>query len=191
MASIELRYAAAHFGSLGEKYRKAAIRGLVSAGSRGVQKIQTRIIPSRSPQPVDRGIYRAGWRSEGIPEGAQIANNEPTAVFIEEGVRGNAVKPGRAMVKALVEWAKRKGITRLIATQSKVKFVNGKAVHTATKVGFVTDETIAWAIIGAMKRRGIFNRPGPGLGILRELVEKHIGPIIEEEIVRELDREPV
>jgi hypothetical protein len=140
---------------------------------------------------VDRGIYRAGWRSGPIPEGAQIVNNELTAVVIEDGVRASSIKPGHAMILALVEWAKRKGITRLIATQSKIKFVNGKAVHTSTKVGKVTDAAIAWAIIGAMKRRGIFNRPGPGLGILRQLVQQDIGTIIQEEIVRELDRESV
>jgi hypothetical protein len=189
MPTIDLAYAPAHFGAMGEKLRVAAERGLVSAAARGVQVIQTQIIPSRSPQPVDRGIYRAGWRSSPTTGGAQITNNEPSAVLIEEGVRANNIRAGRVMVKALVEWAKRKGLQRLIATQSRVSFKAGKAVHTSTKVKGVTDEAIAWAIIGAMKRKGIFNRPGPGLGILRELVDKHLPNIVEEEITREIQKE--
>ncbi len=159
---MELKAAAAAIAGL--KLRAAGIRGLRSAGFRGVQDIVGRIIPSRSPQPVDRAIYRAAWRVVDIDGGVAIENLSPHAVFIEEGVRAGNVKAGRAMIDALAAWAQRKGLA-----------TSGDAVK------------IAWAIAMSMKRRGIF---GPrGLGILRELVNDRIDGFIREEVVREVEKE--
>lgn len=161
---ITLEQAAQRTEELGKRWRKAAILGLQSAAARGVQDIITRIIPSRTPQPVDRGIYRAGWRFYPAPDGAVIECFEPHAVFIEDGVRAGNVKIGRAMIRALAEWVVRKGI-----------------------VGADEAESAAWAIAKAMKRRGIFGKQG--MGVLRELVDQYLPNYIDEEVAREIERE--
>jgi hypothetical protein len=145
----------------------AARAGLLKAANRGLQVLITEIIPSRSPQPVDRGTYRAGWKVEVIdPDRVAIMNPEPHAVFIEFGVRAENVKIGRAMLEALSEWAKRKGLAH----------TNQEAVG------------VAWAIAKAMQKKGIFNRNRPGLRILEELVTKRIDNILKEEVAREIQR---
>jgi len=191
VTAIDLKFAATHFKAYGPKLTAAAHRGLLAAAQRGVQVIQSEIIPSRNPQPVDRGVYRAGWRAGPIPEGAEIFNVEPTAVLIEEGVRGQNVKIGRLMLAALSEWAKRKGLGRYRATSTVLgKRKDGSFFAKAQKVKFVAGDTsIAWAIAKAMQKRGIFNKRGPGLGILRELVAKRLNVIVDEEIIREIERE--
>ena len=166
MPSIRLEDMPGYVERLGKAMREAAMRGLVLAGQRGVQTIVTQIIPSRSPQPVDRGVYRAGWKSiQETDSIVSISNAEPHAVFIEYGVRAENVKPGAAMVKALTEWVIRKGFAR---DQAKAT-------------------GIAWAIINKMKKRGIFNnRGGAGLRVLEELNQRHINNIIQEEVSREI-----
>lgn len=168
MTVISLGAAAGKFRALGQQWEDAGKRGLYAAALRGVTTIKTQIIPSRVPQPVDRGTFRAGWDAERTPEGADVFNPEVHAVFIEEGVRAGNVKPGRAMLRALAEWAIRKGMAR----------DPDEAAH------------IAWAIVGAMRKRGIFNRYGGqgGLGILRELVRAHLPKFVKEEVTRELKR---
>lgn len=144
--------------------RAAVARGLFSAALRGVQVIQTQIIPARTPQPVDRGVYRAGWRAVPRPDGADIENLEPVAPLVEDGVRAANVKPGRLMIRALASWVVRK---RLASAEEA--------------------EGVAWAIAQTMKQRGIFGR-GQGLGILRELVTQRLDRIIREEVEREIGR---
>lgn len=161
---ITLKEAAQRTDELKAKWRAAAILGLQSAAARGVQDIIVRIIPSRTPQPVDRGVYRSGWRFYPAPNGAVIECFEPHAVLIEDGVRASNVKIGRAMIQALAEWVKRKGIA------------SGDEA-----------ESVAWAIAKSMKRRGIFNR-GKGMGILAELVEKYLPGYVQEEVAREVAR---
>jgi hypothetical protein len=156
--------------TLGPAWKAAAERGLYSAALKGVQLIVGQIIPSRTPQPVDRGVYRAGWRAVQETGGARIENVEPHADFIEFGVRAGNVKVGAAMLRALAAWAERKGLAK--------KGGGGMQV--------------AWAIAGAMKKKGIFNSQGRnGLGILRELVEKpeNLFAIIEKEIAKEIRKE--
>lgn len=160
---ITLKQAAQKTEELGEKWRKAAIIGLQSAAARGVQDIITRIIPSRTPEPVDRGVYRAGWRFYPSPDGAVIENFEPHAVLIEDGVRAANVKIGKAMINALAEWVSRKGIA------------SGEDAV-----------SVAWAIAKAMKKRGIFGKQG--MGILRELVDRYLPGYVEEEVARELEK---
>lgn len=165
---IKLKDAAQHFKLQGEQMVKAAQRGLLKAGERGVQKIVVEIIPSRSPQPVDRGVYKAGWKTERIDANTvAIFNPESHAVFIEFGVRAENVKIGMALIRSLSEWVLRKGM----AEDDK------KAA------------SIAWAIAMKMQRVGIFNkRQGGGLRVLEELNNEHIDAICKEEIEHELRR---
>jgi len=161
---ITLQGAAQRTDKLQEKWRKAAVLGLQSAAARGVQDIVTRIIPSRTPQPVDRGVYRSGWRFYTAPDGAVIECFEPHAILIEDGVRAGNVKIGKKMIDALAEWVQRKGI------------VSGDEAR-----------GVAWAIAKSMQRRGIFNK-GKGMGILAELVDKYLPNYVEEEVAREVER---
>jgi hypothetical protein len=163
-AVIELSKADAWVVQIARKHREAGVRGLQSAALRGVQVIVTQIIPSRTPQPVDRAIYRGGWRPVMRPDGADIENLEPHAILVEEGVRASNVKIGRAMIQALTEWA----IRKRIATRAEAPGV-------------------AWAIAKSMARRGIFGQKG--LGILRELVDQHLDRIVREEVQREVEKE--
>lgn len=142
--------------------RVAALRGLHSAALRGLQMIQTAIIPSRTPQPVDRGLYRAGWRALLLSDHAIIENTEPHSVFIEYGVKN--IKPGAAMIRAIREWAIRKGIANPADA-----------------------DRAAWRIVRAMQARGhIFGKQG--MGILKELIERHLPDIVEQEVAREVGR---
>src|SRR5690606_17517704 len=71
------------------------------------------------------------------------------------------VKIGAAMIKALTEWVLRKGIA-----------------------GDEREATgIAWAIAKDMQKRGIFRqRKGGGLGVLQELMKRHMPKIIKQEV---------
>ena len=166
MTTIDLADVPQHLKKLEGDLKEAAVRGLRSAALRGVAMIQTQIIPSRSPAPVDRSAYRAGWKADvnDPPDGATIYNDEAHAALIEYGVDPGSVKPGYAMIENLTEWAMRKGIA-------------------ADEVEAVE---IAWSIANSARSRGFFY-PG-GLGILRELVEQHLPRIIEEEVGREIRR---
>jgi len=163
---VDLRDAGRALAQLGIGMNRAAERGLLSAAIRGVQIIQSQIIPSKVPQPVDRGLYRAGWKWGPVPGGGELWNSEPHAPLIEFGVRAGNIKVGRKMIDALTEWAMRKGI----ASDRKEA------------------RRVAWAIARRMKKRGIFNR-GRGLGILKELMTKRMPAIIREEIKLEVARE--
>lgn len=147
------------------------MRGLLSAAQRLVGAIQNEVIPQEPRVPVDRGVYRAGWKARPNEHGAEIGNETPHAVFIEDGVRGDHVKPGREMILALTQWIKRKGI-----------------VGTAAPDGSTLDATqLAWAIARSMQKRGIFNR-GVGLKIMDKAVRRYARRFIEEEVKRELER---
>lgn len=167
--SVPLSKAAAQFEALGQDMKKAAFRGLILAGSRGLQKLITQIIPSRVPTPVDRGLYRAGWKLRVGNDFVEIYNDEPHADFIEEGVRAKNVKPGKAMLEAIAAWVRRKGLAN-----------NPAEVL-----------SISWAIVRSMQKKGIFNRRGPyanGLGILRELVDHYLDDLIETEVLANIGK---
>lgn len=169
MSAVDLRDADAHFKRLDEGIRAGAVRGLQSAALRGLQVILVEIIPSRSPQPVDRGLFRAGWKVFMEHDGASIENNEPHAPVIEFGVRAESVKIGRKLIAALAEWVVRKRLA-----------TGAEAV------------SAAWAIAKAMQKRGIFNRFGaglPGTRILQELVNLRLPNIVSDEVRREIERE--
>ena len=169
MASISLSAMPNYIRGMHQALEKGARRGLILAGERGVAKIVTEIIPSRSPQPVDRATYKAGWKTEQVTKDrVDILNSEPHAVFIEFGVRAENVRIGAALIKALSEWALRKGI----AESSK------------EAVG------VAWAVAKGMQKKGIFNRrTGGGLRILEELETEYLEDILQQEVVREINRE--
>ena len=153
------------------KRRKAALRGLLSAAHRVVQVIQTEIIPREPRAPVDRGIYRAGWRARAIENGALVYNATPIAAIIEDGARAENIKIGRAMIDALALWVVRKGLTG-----SAKKEEAGAA-----------GRQIAWAIAQSMKKKGIFGGEGKGLKILAK-ARRRIPKIIEEEVRREIEK---
>ncbi len=168
--SVNLNQAARQFDALNQEILVAARKGLVLAAARGLQKIVVEIIPRRIPTPVDRGIYRAGWKLKVVDQNSvEIFNDEPVAVFVEEGVRGQNVKIGRALLEALASWAMRKGMAS----------------------GGQQAMQVAWAIARNMQKNGIFNNRGPyknGLGILRELVDHHIEDLMEAEIIAAVGR---
>lgn len=171
--SVPIRLAEAAIKQYGEKLRKAAGLALYSAAIRGVGVIQTQIIPSIVPKPVDRGLYRAGWRAVpilgvgGDVAGAEIFNVEPHAPWIEGGVRASNVKVGRAMIDALTEWVKRKGLA------GRGKRYKGDAAARG----------IAFAIALKMKKQGIF-RGGQGMHVLGTLMKGRMPSIVQAEIAR-------
>lgn len=151
--------------------RQAAEKGLYSAGLRLVEHITTEIIPQTNPEPVDRGMYRAGWRATRLPgEGCLVSNTLPYAPIIEYGARGANIKIGRKMIDALAKWVMRKGLTG----------------NTKGKARADEARQIAWAIAMSMKRTGIFNG-GKGLRVL-ERASKRIPAFMKEEIARELKK---
>lgn len=165
MTSVRLDGAAAAFEKLGKQFPEAAKRGLLSAALRGVREIQTVIIPSRTPQPVDRGVYRAGWKVVPDADGSvSIENREPHAAFIEYGVRAANVKVGAAMLRALTEWVLRKGLAADI----------------------VEAQQVAWGIAKAAERRGFFKQTG--LGVLQQLIDRNLRTYIQQEVEREIRR---
>lgn len=154
---------------LDTRMQRAQLAAVQAAALQVVEDIQTRLIPGAKPPPVDRGVYRAGWRMRPKKWGAEVANAVPHAGFVEHGVRGSNVKPGRKMIDALAAWAKRKGL------------VKGKG-----KGAVMAARSVAFAIARSMRRRGIFNR-GKGFGILRRAllpVQKYV----QRELKREMDK---
>jgi hypothetical protein len=140
------------------------------AAMRCIATIQTVIIPSRHPQPVDRGIYRAGWKPETLPDGAAFYNDSPAAALIEYGVRGENVKIGRKLLAALAEWAIRKGLV--------------------TKDDPNAAQSLAWAIAKkAASGKGFHNqKPGGGQQIMGECNATFTTQYTKEAITRELER---
>lgn len=181
MATVPIGIAAAKaIAKKSEELRKKAGRALYSAGLRGVQVLQTQLIPAAVPKPVDRGVYRAGWRCDplmregGDINGAEIYNVEPTAALIEKGVRAENIKIGRAMIDALAEWVLRKGIVSKKVTKKRSKSMVANEARQA-----------AWAIAVSLKRKGIF-KEGQGFRFLETLMTKRMPDIVTAEISRAL-----
>ena len=169
MSRLTIEQAPAWVARLGERHRRAALRGLLGAAQRTVEHVVELI--AREPRvPVDRGIYRAGWRARALPDGAMVSNDTPHAALIEDGVRGENVKPGRAMIDALAAWVARKGLTGGARGEERA----------------AAARQIAWAIAKSMQAKGIFSG-GKGLQIF-ERARKRIPEFIDEEVMRELSR---
>ena len=210
---IELDNAAKHLEeTIANKRREAIERGLLSAGLRLQKTIQTKIIPARSPKPVDRGVFKAGWRvyREGSGDSFAVVIENPVqhAAFIEYGVRAANIKPGRRMIAAIAEWVLRKKIVKASQFKAKpkkdtsdrqlravdtrgIKFRKGDraAMTRELKQRAAEDESIrvAWAIAKKMQKRGIFNG-GTGFGILKEAMQVYAPKYILEEVTRELKK---
>lgn len=162
---------------LGGERRRAAERGLLSAAQRLVQAIVAEVIPREPRVPVDRGIYRAGWRAEQSAGGALVVNRTPHAEFIEDGVRAENVKVGREMIDALADWVHRHGLDRSRGRDGKGRYV--AAAESDAR-------SIAWAIAQSMRRRGIFG--GTGLKILEKARNRYLLRFITEEVTAELEK---
>jgi hypothetical protein len=144
--------------------------GLLSAGYRLLGVIVNEIIPAEKQPPIFDGAYRAAWKVEPTDQGADVYNDMPYAGVIEEGARAENVKPGRAMIDALTEWARRKGLT-------------GHAREDrASPEARTQARSIAWAIARSMQQKGIFNREGEmGLHIARKGMAR-AADFVEEEV---------
>lgn len=186
MATHELSGGAAAIDRLSKELRLRAERALVSAAERGRGVIVNQIIPGRTPSPVDRGVYRAGWRAGPIKGGAEIWNGEVHAAFVERGVRAGSVKIGRAMIQALAEWAVRKGLVRGKKGGRGRLYVRERIGAGSHRVMNPEAIAVAWAIAKAMKRKGIFGQTG--LRVLEELMTAHMPKIVGEEFRREVGR---
>ena len=180
MPTYHVSEASAALRVLAKGMGEAAQRGLLAAALRAVAHIQNEVIPALEPSPVARGTYRAGWRAERTAKGATIVNDVPHAVFIEEGVRGQNVKIGRAMIDALAAWVRMKGIGgRMVTSKSGTQRLKRATEDEA--------RAIAWAIAKSMQQRGIFGG-GKGLGVLKK-VRPLIPKWVEEEVLREIAKE--
>ncbi len=157
---------------LGQALRNASL----ATANRVVGAIQNEIIPEEDPEPVDRGFYRAGWRAEPTPDGADVFNTMPYASIIERGARAENIKVGRKMIQALAEWVQRKGI---------LKVAPGREGKISAQQNA---ERIAWAIATSMKTRGIFNRDGQKGLRIAEKATRYVRPYILEETKREIKR---
>jgi len=169
-----------------EEMPKVALNALHSAALRMQQDLQ-----NDSSLPSDRRTYAAGWRVARMPYGADVYNVRTHAIFIEESVQPENVKIGRAMIEALTEWAKRKGLGRGV---TKVKA--GKKRYWTTSSGYRLKKKsasigelvgIAWAIAKTIKKRGIFNSPH-GLKPLANIFREKGTLYVEEEFKREIAR---
>jgi hypothetical protein len=165
---INLQDAGVFFAGLTKRRHALAVAGCKLAATRCLAAIQTIIIPSRNPPPVDRGIYRAGWKVEPLPNGAAYYNDSPIAAIVEFGARAANIKIGRKLLAALAEWVVRKGIG------SKEESLS-----------------IAWAIAQKAKAgRGFHNqKPGGGLRIGKECDERFAERYMNEEVTRALMRD--
>lgn len=162
---IKLKDAIPYFsvdGPFGKEMRRAGMKGIYSTILRAKRDIVSREIPAEPRPPVDRGMYKAAWGIERLPNGAAIFNNAPHAVFIEYGVPNTNVVPSKRAVMNISEWAQRKF---------------GASAKEAI--------SIAEAVLHSLKRRGIFAR-GKGLRILEKYVQRKMPDILKKEVEAEI-----
>jgi len=155
----------------------AVMRGFLSTAQRTVQYITTDLIPGEEQPPVFNRAYAAGWRAEKTAKGADVVNTIPYASVIEDGARPEKIKISSAMIAALTEWVRLKGLVGKPRTGMK------------RQEQMVEARNIAWAIALHMKQVGIFNRNGrKGLKIAARAKVK-AREYLPEEVRRELRRE--
>lgn len=149
--------AARTFGrKVSEEMKAAAMRGLLSAAKRMCGIIVFKYIPGAKPQPVDRGAFKAAWGSGQEGDGAYYDNVAPHAPFVEYGVRAGASRPGRKMIRAIADWAIRKGI--------------------ADKQNAIQ---VAFAIAHSIKARGIASR-----AVMEAANKGDLDAVVKEELER-------
>ena len=161
---------------LGLSIDKVALRAIHATALRVVNHIVTYVIPAEPRQPVDRGIYRAGWRAKKFEKGSYVYNPVPYASIVEYGARAENVKISKLMIIALTGWVLRKGLVKPVGKGKKAK-AQAQAEATA----------MAWAIAMAMKKNGIFNK-GKGLRVLEKAL-KIVSNAFAQELKTELERE--
>ena len=164
---LTLEQAADHFaikGQFADNLRVAVLKGLYSTALRAKNEIVTKEIPKVDPPPVNKGVYRAGWQVQKIPNGAVFYNSVPYARYIEWGVSALDVVASTKAIEALAEWARKK--------------FGGLDEKQALRV--------AYAIMTNMKKHGIFGR-GKGLQIMTTYVEERLFYVLKEELTREIN----
>lgn len=159
------------------KIQKGTMEGIYSTALRMVGVIVNEIIPSEKPPPIDQRHYAGAWRAERTKRGADVFNNIPYASIIEKGARAKNIKIGRAMIDALTEWVRRKGLAGKAPKNGSASRLNWDA----------QSRNIAWAIAMSFKKNGIFNRDGEGLQIGAKGVKKGLR-FAKEEIAREINK---
>jgi hypothetical protein len=176
VTTIDLKDAGAYFGELAGKRRDLAVAGCRRAAVHCLQTIQVVIIPSRTPQPVDRGIYRAGWKVESLPDGAAFYNDSPAAALIEKGVRATNIKIGRKLLNALAAWVLRKGLVKRKSNDYQGTSAANEAM------------SMAWAIAKkAASGKGFHNHfAGGGQQIMSSCNLLYTEEYVREEVTRAL-----
>lgn len=162
--TIDLKDVEAWMDTVIVRHREAALRGLVSAAARAVQEIKTLIIPNLAPEPSGvMGVYKAGWNFEPTDEGADIFNDVPHAIFVEQGVKASDVRISRAMIDNLEAWVVAKGIAEgnsprrvafAIALSQKARgiFVGGEGHRVLEKIGMRLPKIIQTEVASEIKK---------------------------------------
>lgn len=164
---LTLEQAAGHFairGQFADKMRIAVLKGLYSSALFSKNYIVSKEIPNADPPPVNKGVYRAGWQVQKLPNGAAFYNSVPYARYIEWGVPAMNVVTSAKAIEALAEWARKK--------------FGGLEEKQALRV--------AHAIMTNMRKHGIFGR-GKGLQIMTKYAIEVLPGVIEEELTREIN----
>ncbi len=123
-----------HMQQLGSRFMPAAQRGIVSGAARCIPFLQKRTMmaPPASDRgtkgAVDTGLYKAGWRTAPVANGAKVFNVRPQSGVIDYGRRPAPV--GRDGIRNLEAWVRR-----------KLKLTGGEA------------RTAAWAIAKTLAKR--------------------------------------
>lgn len=176
---ISLDEAAEFHGTiLAKAIREGAKKGLYSAALRMVNEIQTRVIPQLMPSPVDRSVYKAGWRAEETDDGALYENTVRHAGFVEDGVKADSVKVGRKMIEGLAEWAGRHGSADPVRSAFAIAIAAAAQVRLKAKGGR--------SIVIDGGGRGFFNG-GQGLKVM-EKANEQLAKVVKEEVAREVER---
>lgn len=165
---MDIKEAGAWVSGLSKVMPDNAKKGLLAAAARLAAQLA-----SDPSIPTDRGAARAGWRAEPTEDGADVFNLVNEMLFIDQGVRAENVKPGRLMIQALAEWAKRKGLN---PDGADAPSLTGKK-----KPGVDAYQGIAWAIAMSMKAKGIFM---PKRDVLANAVKTYGPGYVREEVTR-------
>ncbi len=166
-----------------QEVHTAMHKAMLLTATRVVARINTEIIPNIHPhQPVDRGTARAGYRVESVGGKVFIVNHVLHSLFMEEGVRAENVKPGRAMIGALAAWAKRKGLD---VSKYQTQAMGSKRESLSVSAEPYTK--LAWGIAKSMKKKGIFGAQNMPSGL--QIVHRAMSDVktwLSDEMKREL-----
>lgn len=133
MSTIHLQLAdfSPYLLRLGPRFFKAARRGAIRGAMRGVSTLHraTGQAPPANPQQVGQGgavntgRYKRSWKTQAVPDGADIFNVAPYAGVIEHG----RAKGFNMPLKPIANWAQRRlGLSKQDA--QKVAFVIARRI---------------------------------------------------------------